>query len=100
VTISALVDPLVNQALAKIELGTPDTALSSVLSKLSGRLDTQYFDAKERDDASWRGLFQQARAAAALAQALLVVDSDSAAEAIYEAAHSVDDPSSVYRLIV
>ena len=100
VTVSALADPLANQALAKIELGRTDPALSSALSELADRLDTQYFDAQERDDTSWRGLFQQARSAAALAQALQVVDSESAAEAIYEAAHAADDPSSVYRLIV
>jgi hypothetical protein len=100
VMVSALADPLANQALVKIELGRPDPALSSALSELAGRLDTRYFDAQERDDDSWRGLFQQARSAAALAQALQVVDSESAAEAIYEAAHAADDQSSVYRLIV
>lgn len=87
------------QALVTVELGICDPTLSTALSDLAESLDTQYFDARDRGDASWREVFKRARAAAALAAALKT-DSGAAAEAIYEAAHAVSDSSSIYNLIV
>lgn len=95
----ALDDALVHKALSALGRGQADESLVSGVAELAARLDDAYFDAKERGDDSWLGLFHQARAAAAVAYGLAAGDAETAADAVYEAAHATEDPSAIYGAI-
>jgi hypothetical protein len=95
-------DPVVISARLALQSGrSPTDAERTQLENLLNRLDVAYFElqatAEERQDGSsaWEAAFKRARAVASLFYALDDDPLTAAAEAVYEAAAALDDPSEV-----
>jgi hypothetical protein len=93
---SGLASPEVSEALATFGAPPAGENLAERLDALASRLDDEYFDAQEAGNDQWSVIFSQARTAAAFRCAIEFPEFDAVCEAIYEAAHAIDDPPAVY----
>ena len=97
--------PAVLSLLEKLRFGQAAIEDSHVLAEIVEKLDDEYFNAQESDDSSDAdgvaalATFSLARAVASLAFAFRSDAFESAAEAIYEASVSTDDPDDLLEIV-